>query len=360
MKKIFLTIAALILLTARSFAFDPVEIHDDRSRAEFWISKNSDGEQILLTQEEISQINSRFQFNALKSYDDENVQFAVTSESAELRSEPNPDLEFKTLDPLEPIVVLEKNPEGTFYRIETKDLAGWINARAVSFTNRETWLKFLEPEKFLVVTSNKKIVNIGSSFQIEFRMGSKIPIQSFDAKSGKYIARMIFDVNQTLNEIPVRINDDDSIHLGYLDCTENNFIRQAIQCLGDNQLDSYEFTAAVYRTMGLELPRDYRQERALPIRMQFTNLSPAEKSTRISVARSGAIIFAPGHAMMFLGMNSNKPIVIQSLDAYFTFDEYGIRTKNSIDRVVISNLDFLNSKGASILQWSTSVGEIRK
>ena len=70
MKKFLLTIVALIFLTSESFAFDPVEIHDDRSRAEFWTSKNSNGDQILLTQDEISQINSRFQFNALKSYDD--------------------------------------------------------------------------------------------------------------------------------------------------------------------------------------------------------------------------------------------------------------------------------------------------
>lgn len=359
MRKFLLTLVLTILLASRAFAFDSVEIHDGRTLTEFWTNRNINGESILMTAAEISQLNSRFQFNALKSYGDD-VRYAVTSESAQLRDEPNDELDFKTLDPLEPMVVLEESEDARFYRIETRDLAGWINAGAVSFTNREIWQKYLEPEKFLVVTSNQKVVNIGSSFQIKFRMGAKIPIQSFDAQSGKYIARMIFDVNQTLNEIPVRISADDSVHLGYLDCTENNFIRQAIKCLGDESLDSYEFTAAVYRTMGIELPRDYRQERVLPVRMQLSSFSPSDRLKRISVAKPGAIIFAPGHAMMLLGIDSNKPVVIQSLAAHFEFDEYGVRTRDSIERVIISNLDFLNSQGTEILNWTTSVGEIRK
>ena len=393
MKTYFLILMAWLIFSNVAFAFDQIELHDEKSRAGYWTSKNPSGENILLTNAEILEINASMIQHDLKSYPDKisvdavrekilqcpnkfsevdsipnncdfeqitgEVLFAVTSEQAELRSIPDSAAKFQTIDPLIAVVVLAESIDCRFYFVESKDFAGWIDAGKVSFTDRATWLKFYEPENFLVVTSNKKFVPIGTSFGVWLRMGSKIPLESLQKRSGRYRALVVFDVNQHLNEIPVSISDDESVSLGFLDCTENNLIRQAFKYLGDDEVDSYELTSNIYRTVGIELPRNYRQEKLMPVQINLTGAEEYDRLQRIFFARPGAIIYEPGHAMMYIGRDLNSPIVIHALDKYFTFDS-GVREENFVNRVIMSKLDFFNQHEINALHFSTSIGELIK
>jgi cell wall-associated NlpC family hydrolase len=108
---------------------------------------------------------------------------------------------------------------------------------------------------------------------------------------------------------------DRTLHIGYLPYSTNTVIQQAFLFMGDvygwggleDSVDCSAFVQDVYRSMGIHIPRDAdQQELAMPVQTD----NPAK-------ARSGALIFKPGHVMLYLGLDPNgNPMVIHASSAY--------------------------------------------
>ena len=282
------------------------------------------------------------------------AKYALTRRRTNLRLLPTPqcyfdDRDFRhydalqgtALDPWEAVLILHKSFDNAFYFVVTKYYVGWVKAQDLTITDAETFRQYSRPSNFLAVTANKITLALGSE-ELLFQMGSILPLVSADEPK----------INKNLSR-------------GFLPCTRNNFIRQAFKFLGDGygwggmeeSVDCSAFTQNVYRSMGLEIPRDAdKQELAMPRQINLTKLATAERYAQIKKAPPGALIFKPGHVMLYLGEDEEgTPMVIHAASSYFALQS-GRLEKRYVRRVLVSDLRFLTGSGAETIDSLTSVG----
>ena len=311
------------------------------------------------------------------------VRYALTAERTNLRLLPTrknyfddpdfrhyDDLQGTALDPAEPVIVLAESRDGAFAFVRTRNYMGWVSRGAIAFADRPQWEHYVQPRDFLVVTANKKDVPVGGAWHVLFQMGSVIPLRSPELQpDGTWLALVPVEVNGVMHEAEVKIPDDGTVHKGWLPCTKNNFVRQAMRFLGDvygwggmeDSVDCSSFVGDVYRSMGLELPRDAdQQELAMPRSMDLSGLSTAERLKELKKAPVGSLLFKPGHVMMYLGEDdSGTPLAIHSASSYFTFHN-GKGQKHYIRQVLVSDLHYQNGRGVETIDGITSIGFLGK
>ena len=305
--------------------------------------------------------------------------YALTTERTNMRLLPTPQnyyddasflhydiLQGTALDPAEPLIVLHTSADGAFAFCQSRHYTGWVSLGSMAITDRKHWQRYVNPKDFLVVTANKKVVAVGGAWKVLFQMGSVIPLANDKPQADNtWLAYVPVEVNGVLTEAKVKITNDDTVHKGFLPCTKNNFIRQSLKFLGDvygwggmeDSVDCSSYVEAVYRSMGLEIPRDAdQQELAMPQSLSFAGLSTSQRWAKMQDVPAGALIFKPGHVMMYLGHDDNgNPLVIHSASSYFTFAN-GERQKHYIRKVLVSDLHYQNGKAVETIDGITSVG----
>ena len=155
-------------------------------------------------------------------------------------------------------------------------------------------------------------------------------------------------------------------HEGWLSYTTNNIIRQSFRFLGDaygwggldNSVDSSALVADVYRTVGIELPRDSaRQELAMSHRVELPPiLTEDERNSVIASAMPGSLLFQPGQVSVLLGTtHEGKPMVLQALYQCGASGLNGTEMQYPC-RVLLSSLALLGEDGRTFCKRITSVG----
>ena len=275
------------------------------------------------------------------------------------------DLQGTALDPCEPLLVLHTSKDGAFAFAIGRYYKGWVSLDAVGFTDKANWEKYVSPKNFLVVTDHKKKVHVGGAGDVLFQMGSIIPLQSAKMRNGAYQAIIPVEVNGNLSEASVAIKSDSTVNLGYLPCTPNNFVRQSLKFLDDvygwggmeESVDCSSFVQDVYRSMGIFLPRDAdQQELAMNHAISLAGLDTAARYQKTAESPVGALLFKPGHVMLYLGRDAKgTPLVIHSASSYFTFSGSKAQ-KHYIRKVLVSDLTYQNGKAVQTIDGMTSIG----
>ena len=173
------------------------------------------------------------------------------------------------------------------------------------------------------------------------------------------------DANGILIEQGLNIPNDKFVIKDVLACSENNLIRQAFRFLGEGygwgglekNVDCSAFVQDVYRSVGIELPRDAnRQEKVMTHSISLKNMSREQRLEIIKKSKPGALLFSQSHVMMYLGNDDNgEPLVIHALSSYYTFDD-NQTAKHYVRKVVVSDLHFRGSDKSEILDKLLSVG----
>lgn len=314
----------------------------------------------------------------------QNVRYAVAAQRIDMRLLPeaagwldSPDeldshydnLQGTAVDPAEPMAVLAESYNHQFVFALTRNYMGWVPMGAIAFTDRKNWMEYVAPKNFLVVTANKKKVPVGGAWYVTFQMGSVIPLAASSKQDGKWIARIPVNVNMQMSESLVPMEDDDTVHLGWLPCTKNNFIRQGFRFLGDvygwggqdESVDCSSFVGDVYRTMGIELPRDAdKQEELMPVKVSLAGLDTSARYQRVRNSLPGALFFKYGlHVMLYLGQDSaGTPMVLHSASSYFTFPD-GEPEKQYIRQVIVSDLHYMNASQVETIDGMSSIGSLK-
>lgn len=295
---------------------------------------------------------------------EEHLRYGIVTERANLRLLPEvagwfesagdthyDTLQATALDPAEPVAILADSYDGKFFFVASRYYDGWLAKSSLGLTDRDTWLGYVQPADFAVVTANKKRIAAPGGRSLLFQMGAKIPVRS--AESGRLQLRLPGAEAGKLREELVTLPADDTLHHGFLPCTENNFIRQGFRFLGDvygwggldDSVDCSAFVADVYRSMGVEIPRDADQQaKSMPDVTDLSGMSEKERLAALSRCRPGTLLTNNTHVMMYLGEDADgTPIVLQSMSSWFSFgSDYG---KHYLRKVIASTATFLNASG---------------
>lgn len=134
----------------------------------------------------------------------------------------------------------------------------------------------------------------------------------------------IRDANGDLAFSPALIARHHDVHVGYLPYTEANVINQAFKFLGErygwghdyNARDCTGFVLEVYRSMGIDMPRNSSQQGYGSYGETVVydeNSSNDEKLERLAAAKVGDLIYLPGHVVMYIGEIDGQPYVIHDV-----------------------------------------------
>ena len=380
----FLILILVLLLMPAACSAATIEISDSRATPEYWINRNSNGDEILLTADKIANLNAQIlnkdklavdlsNFPKMMSADkvndlikssesdlytdehrvsgDVKVRYAVTTQRSNIRLLPKAwdgdnydDLQSTAIDPAEAVAVLCDSPDDLFAFVQSRNYTGWIAKADLAFTDRKTWLSYVNPQDFLVVIDNKKTIEVGGN-SLLFQMGAIIPIADTKAQD-TWSVRLPISVGGKLKEVKVNIaKNDTTVNKGFLPCTENNFIKQAFKFLGDeygwgglnDSVDCSAFVQDIHRSMGINIPRDTGpQSKCLPIWAVFNDVTNAERWDIVSRAPVGSLLHKRGHIMMKLGNDDDgRPLIIHAASSYIDGDD-----KIYIRKVIVSDLHY--------------------
>ncbi len=300
------------------------------------------------------------------------VRYGVVVRRADLRLLPVADGWFETpsdvhydalqataVDPAEPALVLTGSADGRFFFCILRHYSGWLAAEALAFTDRVTWEQYAAPADFAVVTA--PALTLQAARAQRYQMGARIPLSNE--------GMLLLPVRTTAGQLqvcprPASFGGD--LHHGYLPCTENQFVRQGFRFLGapygwgglEGSVDCSAFTGDVYRSMGIELPRDADvQGEVLPYRADLEG-SAEDRCALLRQFPVGTLLTTPTHVLMYLGTDdAGVPCVLQAMSSYFTFDG-GARQKHYLRRVIASTVLFPSFAGTPYIESVQSFGAV--
>jgi len=262
-------------------------------------------------------------------------------------------LQETVLDPGEPVIVQHVSANGWFYFVQAYNYYGWVNKLDLAFTDKKSWLKYVNPKSFLVVTAKNLTLNIPSEKEtLLWQQGAKLYIvkESKDEYTLEIPVRhqktnMLINVNRTIAKKEIT----PSVNKGYVPYTSNNILKAAFQHYNmpygwgglKNSVDCSALVADVYRTVGIILPRNAdEQSETAGKHYSFKDINSAYRNAQINRLKPGATLYMDGHIMLYVGNSNNIPFVLHCLGSHYV---KGQRQRTM--RVVVSDLTLSRSNG---------------
>lgn len=238
------------------------------------------------------------------------------------------------LFPGDPVVIAHASADGRWRFVVSPRYAAWVEADAVAEGERATVLAYAARTPYRVVTGAKPRTVFTREeprvSELQLDMGTRIPLANSapDAPvNGQHpYAAWILDLpvrdpDGRLGFAPALMPRIADTAGDYLPLTRANLLRQAFKFLGErygwghayNGRDCSGFVSEVYRSMGVQLPRNTSDQAVSPVfaRTRFDQSSTrAERMAAVAALDVGDLIYIPGHVMMFAGRIDGQPYVI--------------------------------------------------
>ena len=262
--------------------------------------------------------------------------------------------------------------------------AAWVDRSAIGIGTRGEVLAYAAKKPYRVITGDKERTvftpEAPAVSETQLDMGTRIPLAQLPPDrpvngQGPYAAWTL--------SLPVR-REDGSLQLqpallqrktdsaaDYLPLTRANLIRQAFKFLGErygwghlyNGRDCSGFVSDVYRSMGVQLPRNSSDQARSPVlkhRLFDANDNHEARMHALADAQVGDLIYIPGHVMMFLGRVNGEPYVIQDVGGLVFRDGDGkLRWTKTNEVSVTPLLPLLVDEKLSYVDAMTSLVSIR-
>lgn len=270
-------------------------------------------------------------------------------------------LQETALDPCEPVAVLHTSENGQFHYVQAVNYSGWISTYDIAFTDRETWLQFVAPKKFVVVVGKSVKLKTWNE-TVEYQQGSRIPLNHGD-DVGYVLTVAGRGKDGNLDKVKVKVAKNMALSEGYLPYTSNNILRSAFKFYGapygwgglKNSVDCSSLLYNAYRTVGIYLPRNAdEQENSAGVHIKLAKLDEAGKLAAIQKMTPGTGLYMDGHCLLYLGESNGVPFVLHSLGSYYNNGK-SVRTM----RVVVSDLTLERHNGNSMLNDLTTAVEYK-
>ncbi len=276
------------------------------------------------------------------------LRHGLVVQRADLRAFPTRQRVFRTADdtdidrfqesalfPGTPVVIVHTSRDGLWSFVVSPRYAAWIETRYVATGTAGQVFGHAEKTPYRIITG----ADVHTVFtreapavsKLRLDMGVRVPVLA-DWPSDRlvngqhpYAAHVI--------ELPVRTADGslafapallrknaDSAS-DYLPLTRANLIRQAFKFLGERYgwghayegRDCSGFVSEVYRSMGVEMPRNTSAQGVSPALAKRIFEGDDDRATRLREARAvevGDLVYIPGHVMLTIGHVDGEPWMI--------------------------------------------------
>ena len=238
------------------------------------------------------------------------------------------------LFPGDPVAIVHASADGEWLFVVSPRYAAWIEASAIAEGDHASVLGYATRTPYRVITGAKPRTVFTREeprlSELQLDMGVRIPLASWAPDkpvNGQHpYASWILDLpvrgtDGRLGFAPALLQRNADSAADYLPLTRANLIRQSFKFLGErygwghayNGRDCSGFVSEVYRSMGVQLPRNTSDQAVSPVfaRTRFeAGDSRAKRMAAVDALDVGDLIYIPGHVMMYIGRIDGMPYVI--------------------------------------------------
>lgn len=279
------------------------------------------------------------------------------------------ELQNSALDVGTVVAVVHQSLDGKWYYVLSSLSDGWVEADKVVIGDTQQIKNYADSKDFVIITSPKADIFLDPSmtnFYEYARMGVKLPL--VDENESQYIVQIPLKDQDGQMQLNKGYISKSQAHRGYLPYTARTIYNQAFLMLdkpygwGDmnGEQDCSRFLQMVFATVGLELPRDSKDQAQVGEEIASFDEKTANK-VKLDILQNalGGITILPmkGHIMLYLGMANSIPFVIHETSGY-SKTKGDIQIKYVLNRVVVSDLSLgeSSSKGSLLRRLSKIVG----
>jgi hypothetical protein len=206
--------------------------------------------------------------------------------------------------------------------------AAWIDAAALGFCDRDTALDHARQSTLVVTAAQATAVPLaaGPAAAVVLDMGTALPAVGAVADGGRTVELPVRSAAGTLALVAARVEPAGALAEGPLPATRRQLLRQAFRFLGEpygwghdhGARDCSGFVCEVYRSLGLLLPRNTRDQAVSPALDRKIVGADWPRDRRLAALgrlEPGDLVYVPGHVMMIVGHDAAGPWVIHDTHA---------------------------------------------
>ena len=267
------------------------------------------------------------------------------------------------LFPGTPVVVTHVSGDGRWLFVVSPLYAAWIEREAVAEGPPTEVFGYVDRAPYLIVTgATAKTVFTRERpevSELQLDMSTRVPLLSQwpadRAVNGQhpYTAHVIQlpwrDANGALHFTAALVPKTADVSTQYLTLTAATLLEQSFKFLGErygwghsyNARDCSGFVSDVYRSFGLQMPRNTRDQGVSPAFRRITFDEKDSYDARLEVLSNlqvGDLIYIPGHVMMVIGHDRGMPYIIHDTTGITYRDTDGEVRRVSLNGVSVTPL----------------------
>jgi cell wall-associated NlpC family hydrolase len=252
------------------------------------------------------------------------------------------------LFPGTPVAIVHRSRDGRWLFVLAPNYAAWIDAQAVAEGTRAQVLGYAWKQPVRVITgASARTVYTPEDARVSaltLEMGQRLPVAEVppgavvngqNAYTAWPLLLPVRNADASLAFVPALLPKVADSQAQPLPFTRANLLRQAFKFLGERYgwghdyeaRDCSGFVAEVYRSVGIELPRntgDQARSPALTSRIAFTaDDTRAARERVLATVKPGDLLYIPGHLMMVLGRVGGRLYVIHDIEGGSWLDAGG-------------------------------------
>ncbi|MGN2243985.1 SH3 domain-containing protein [Frateuria sp. GZRR33] len=284
-----------------------------------------------------------------------------------------------------PVVIAHASRDGRWLFVVSPRYAAWTEATNIAEGSKEAVLGYADKTPYRVVTGAKVYTvytrEAPAVSQVELDMGTRVPVLTDLAADQPVNGQTPYAAHVV--ELPVRkadgslafspalIQKNADTAPDYLPLTPRNLITQAFKFLGERYgwghaydgRDCSGFVSDVYRSMGVEMPRNTSSQGVSPAFAKQAFGTDSAHEDRLQAAQAlelGDLVYIPGHVMMSLGQWQGQPWVIHDVLGMSYHKADGSTAHVKLNAVSVTPLlPMLYGKDSTFIDHMTSIVRMR-
>ncbi|HET7064975.1 MAG TPA: SH3 domain-containing protein [Rudaea sp.] len=289
------------------------------------------------------------------------------------------------LFPGTPVVIVHASRDGKWRFVISPRYAAWVEDRFLAEGPAAQVFAYAGAKPYRIVTG-ATVTTVFSPTQpaisqLQLDMGVRVPLEadwpaekSVDGQH-PYTAHVIElplrAADGALKIVPALLPKNADTQGDYLPLTRANILRQAFKFLGErygwghsyNARDCSGFVSDVYRSMGVQMPRNTRDQAVSPGLNHRLFTDQDDRAARLAAVRAlqvGDLVYIPGHVMMAIGVVDGEPYVIHDTTGLSYRRDDGSRVRVDLNAVSVSPLTpLLFGNTQTFVDRMTSIVRIR-
>jgi cell wall-associated NlpC family hydrolase len=284
-----------------------------------------------------------------------------------------------------PVVIAHESRDGLWWFVVSERYAAWVEKKHIAEAAAAQVFAYAHKKPYRVVTgayaTTTAVPDQPGLSRVRIDMGARVPAladwspaQPVNGQHpyASYVVELPQrDADGSLKLKPALLQKSEDSQPDYLPLTRANILRQAFKFLGErygwghgnDARDCSGFVSDVYRSMGVEMPRNTRDQSISPALTHRVFGAADDHATRLAAARAlevGDLVYIPGHVMMAIGSIDGEPYVIHDTSGLSYRRGDGSKARVELNEVSVSPLlPLLFNDTQTYIDRMTSIVRIR-